>query len=54
VNAPPAFTAFASFAAPAGAVDIVNRIAEHGKSPDLVERVSGFVRQLAEAVRSVR
>lgn len=33
---------------------IVNRIAEHGKSPDLVERVSGFVRQLAEAVRSVR
>ena len=33
---------------------IVNRIAEHGKSPDLVERVSGFVRELAEAVRSVR
>jgi tryptophan synthase alpha chain len=33
---------------------IVNRIAEHGKSPDLVERVVGFVKTLAEAVRSVR
>ena len=33
---------------------IVNRIAEHGKSADLVERVSGFVRELAEAVHSVR
>lgn len=29
---------------------IVNQIAEHGKSPDLVRRVSGFVRQVAEAV----
>ena len=33
---------------------IVNRIAEHGKSADLVERVSGFVSELAEAVHSVR
>lgn len=33
---------------------IVNRIAEHGTSPDLVERVGGFVRELAEAVHSVR
>jgi tryptophan synthase alpha chain len=33
---------------------IVNRIAEHGKSADLVEHVSGFVRELAEAVHSVR
>ena len=33
---------------------IVNQIAEHGKSADLVEHVSGFVRELAEAVHSVR
>lgn len=33
---------------------IVSRIAERGKSADLVERVSGFVRELSEAVRSVR
>lgn len=30
---------------------IVNRIAEHGRAPDLVERIAGFVRELAEAVR---
>jgi tryptophan synthase alpha chain len=29
---------------------VVNRIAEHGGSPELVEEVSGFVRTLAEAV----
>jgi len=32
---------------------VVNRIAEGGKSPDLVPTVSGFVRGLAEAVRQV-
>ncbi len=32
---------------------IVNRIAEKGTSPDLVPYVSGFVRELSEAVRSV-
>ena len=32
---------------------VVNLIAEHGKSPDLVERVSGFVKTLAEAVQSL-
>lgn len=32
---------------------VVNRIAEGGKSPDLVSAVSGFVRGLAEAVRQV-
>jgi len=31
---------------------VVNRIAEHGKSPDLVEQVSGFVKTLADAVKS--
>ncbi len=30
---------------------VVNQIAEHGKSPQLVKRVSGFVRTLAEAVK---
>jgi tryptophan synthase alpha chain len=30
---------------------IVNQIAEHGKSPDLVARVSDFVRSLAAAVK---
>jgi tryptophan synthase alpha chain len=32
---------------------IVNRIAEHGKSPDLVPKVAAFVAELAAAVRSV-
>ena len=32
---------------------VVNRIAELGKSPELVSQVSGFVRELAEAVRKV-
>jgi tryptophan synthase alpha chain len=32
---------------------IVNRIAEHGKSPELVTRVAGFVRELADAVHAV-
>jgi len=32
---------------------VVSRIAEHGKSPELVEKVSGFVKSLAEAVKSV-
>jgi tryptophan synthase alpha chain len=32
---------------------VVSRIAEHGKSPDLVERVSGFVKTLADAVKSL-
>jgi len=32
---------------------IVNRIAEHGKSPDLVPRVAAFVAELSAAVRSV-
>ena len=29
---------------------IVNQIAEHGNSPDLPERVGGFVRELIEAL----
>lgn len=33
---------------------VVNRIAEHGQSPDLVDKVSGFVGTLAEAVKDVR
>lgn len=32
---------------------VVHQIAALGRSPDLVERVAGFVRSLAEAVRSV-
>ena len=32
---------------------IVNQIAEHGKSPGLVEEVSSFVRRLAQAVHPV-
>jgi tryptophan synthase alpha chain len=32
---------------------IVNQIAEHGKSPDLVARVSAFVKLLSDAVKSV-
>jgi len=31
---------------------VVNRIAEHGRSPDLVETVSRFVKTLADAVKS--
>ncbi|MBI1841807.1 MAG: tryptophan synthase subunit alpha [Verrucomicrobia bacterium] len=31
---------------------IVNQVAEHGKSPDLAERVGAFVRSLADAVKS--
>lgn len=30
---------------------VVNQIAEHGKSPELVKRVSGFVQSLSEAVK---
>jgi tryptophan synthase alpha chain len=32
---------------------IVNQIAQHGKSPELVEKVSNFVKSLAEAVKSI-
>ncbi len=32
---------------------VVNQIAQHGRSPELVQAVAGFVRTLAEAVRSV-
>lgn len=32
---------------------IVNQIAEHGKSPELVARVSAFVKSLADAVKSI-
>src|SRR5881628_3462927 len=32
---------------------VVNQIAEHGKSPELVARVSAFVKALGEAVKSV-
>ena len=32
---------------------IVNQIAEHGKSPELVQRVSAFVKSLGDAVKSV-
>ena len=32
---------------------IVNQIAEHGKAPDLVERVSNFVRPMIETVKGV-
>jgi tryptophan synthase alpha chain len=32
---------------------IVNQIAEHGKSPDLVARVGAFVQSLSEAVNSI-
>jgi tryptophan synthase alpha subunit len=30
---------------------VVNQIAAHGKSPELVPRVAAFVKTLAEAVR---
>jgi tryptophan synthase alpha chain len=32
---------------------VVNQIADHGKSPGLVARVSGFVKSLGDAVKSV-
>lgn len=32
---------------------IVNQIAEHGKSPELVAKVGAFVKSLADAVRSI-
>lgn len=32
---------------------VVNQIAEHGKSPELVQRVGTFVKSLADAVKSV-
>ena len=32
---------------------VVNQIAEHGKSPNLVAKVSAFVKSLADAVRSI-
>jgi len=32
---------------------VVNRIAEHGSSADLVEKVSGFVKTLADAVKAL-
>jgi tryptophan synthase alpha chain len=32
---------------------VVNQIAEHGKSKDLVKRVGGFVKSLADAVKSI-
>jgi tryptophan synthase alpha subunit len=31
---------------------IVNQIAEHGKSPELIPRVTAFVKSLADAVKS--
>ena len=33
---------------------IVNQIAEHGKSPELTDKVAGFVHSLVAAVRSQR
>jgi tryptophan synthase alpha chain len=33
---------------------IVNQIAEHGKSPDLVKRVTEFVKSLGDAVKSIQ
>jgi tryptophan synthase alpha chain len=32
---------------------IVNQIAQHGKSPELVQKVGAFVKSLADAVKSV-
>ena len=31
---------------------IVHQIAQHGKAPDLVQRVAGFVQSLSQAVKS--
>ncbi len=33
---------------------VVNQIAEHGKSPELVRRVSGFVTSLGDAVKAIQ
>ena len=33
---------------------VVNQIAEHGKSPELVRRVSGFVSSLGDAVKAIQ
>jgi tryptophan synthase alpha chain len=33
---------------------IVNQIAEHGKKPDLVPRVTEFVKSLVQAAKSVK
>jgi tryptophan synthase alpha chain len=32
---------------------IVNQIAEHGKSPELVAKVSAFVKSLTDAVKTI-
>jgi len=32
---------------------VVNQIAQHGKSPELVAKVGQFVKSLADAVRSI-
>ena len=32
---------------------VVNQIAKHGKSPELVKRVGKFVKSLADAVKSI-
>jgi tryptophan synthase alpha chain len=32
---------------------VVNQIAVHGRSPELVERVGGFVKSLASAVKTL-
>ena len=32
---------------------IVNQIAEHGKSPDLVKHVGAFVKSLGDAVKTI-
>jgi tryptophan synthase alpha chain len=32
---------------------VVNQIAQHGKSPELVSQVSAFVKSLADAVKAV-
>ena len=32
---------------------VVNQIAQHGKSPELVGKVSAFVKSLADAVKSI-
>jgi tryptophan synthase alpha subunit len=32
---------------------IVNQIAEHGKSPELVAKVGAFVKSLADAVKII-
>src|SRR5207237_357246 len=32
---------------------VVNQIAEHGRKPDLVQRVGGFTQQLVQAVKAL-